>query len=535
MDLLFPDVRTQKLAPRLIDNTARFSSPFTQATRSIARGGDRWGFGVTLNDLAGPDRARVESFIAKMGGAANRVIFTPTDYVQRGSFPGGELFTNYNFANGTSGWAGDTNVAISAIDRGIRVTNTVFDAVTLFEVAPSQSVTLAQYVPYLIRFFTLQGRGIPSGSIIYNNVAADGITGYVAVFTGSAQALGFGPMAAVRVPLTAGAYTFGTFSGAVTGLAGDYYDVLQASCSRCALVDNGPNLMLNSDDFGTTWAPVSCTVTTNTLVDPQGLSTADVLVESGASAEHVITQTATVPAATIEYCAAIAFKANGRNFAGLGIYESTGSSVARGDFNVSTGALLGTASGGGNWANVRQYSAPLGNGWYYCAVIARKVSAATTVGLRIYAESAAGTVNYTGSGAAAIGMFRGTLAQGSFPTRLAPTAGSAFPSGILQTGTSIYIRGLPASTNGLLLPGDWFELNKEMKKATNSLNSDAAGLGYLQFSPSIRTSPADTDPVVINSPAGRFILATSENGWEASPGGLIGPRATYTLDLVEAA
>jgi hypothetical protein len=68
----------------------------------------------------------------------------------------------------------------------------------------------------------------------------------------------------------------------------------------------------------------------------------------------------------------------------------------------------------------------------------------------------------------------------------------------------------------LLEVNDWFSFNGELKQATARLNSDAAGLGYLQFRPAIGESPADNDPVEILEPWGRFRLmngAEYDNMW----------------------
>jgi hypothetical protein len=79
-----------------------------------------------------------------------------------------------------------------------------------------------------------------------------------------------------------------------------------------------------------------------------------------------------------------------------------------------------------------------------------------------------------------------------------------------------------------LRSGDWFEINGELKQCTTSLDSDAAGLGYLQFTPGIATSPADNDPVIINCPMGRFMLGADPDITEN-----FGAYTDVSLDLVE--
>ena len=62
------------------------------------------------------------------------------------------------------------------------------------------------------------------------------------------------------------------------------------------------------------------------------------------------------------------------------------------------------------------------------------------------------------------------------------------------------------------------------------LDSDAAGLGYLEVSPNIRTPFADNDPVIINQPMGRYMLASDDAGYSTRAGRI----STMTLEFEEA-
>lgn len=84
-------------------------------------------------------------------------------------------------------------------------------------------------------------------------------------------------------------------------------------------------------------------------------------------------------------------------------------------------------------------------------------------------------------------------------------------NGASQTGSGLNVKNLPTSTNGLLLPGDLVSIYTtqwELKRVTQSLNSDGSGLGYLQFESRLRASPADNAPVAIFQPSAKFILLT---------------------------
>lgn len=69
-----------------------------------------------------------------------------------------------------------------------------------------------------------------------------------------------------------------------------------------------------------------------------------------------------------------------------------------------------------------------------------------------------------------------------------------------QTGNTLIVDKLPASTNGLLLKDDPIEINGELKFCTAPLNSDSSGNGYLRFAPALFRAPADNDPVIVHFP-----------------------------------
>src|SRR5690606_30611682 len=127
-------------------------------------------------------------------------------------------------------------------------------------------------------------------------------------------------------------------------------------------------------------------------------------------------------------------------------------------FDLVAGSISVPASATGSMTNGRAFIAALGDGWYYCCVIARKAGSETSVGCRLYAADQNGTTQYTGSnGAAPIHAWRGTAAQSSVPTRLVQTT-TAATTGTAQTGSALHIKGGPPNLSGALLPGDQFEV-----------------------------------------------------------------------------
>src|SRR6185503_16156126 len=110
------------------------------------------------------------------------------------------------------------------------------------------------------------------------------------------------------------------------------------------------------------------------------------------------------------------------------------------------------------------------------------------------------------------------------PTRLRQTT-TAASSGISQTGGALYLKGLPASTNGLLVADDLGEIitpsGSQFVRTLAPLNSDAAGLGYWQFEAPLRESPGDNAGVVICAPLMRSLLDDRTVRWTQRHAGFV--------------
>jgi hypothetical protein len=147
----------------------------------------------------------------------------------------------------------------------------------------------------------------------------------------------------------------------------------------------------------------------------------------------------------------------------------------------------------------------MGNSWYYCAMVARKTGAATTLGCLVGVQNADNLSQYVGDGSSGVFAHRPTVFPGSsFAMPVLTESAAAAASS--QSGSGIYVKGLPASQTGLLVPGDWVEIDGQLKRLTAQLDSDAAGLGYLQVRPEIYRGVADNTPIIVTKPLGRFTI-----------------------------
>ncbi len=526
-DVLMPlTLRHAHTSVRYLDSSGVSRGMFGGQTIVAARGGDRLGLTLELTKHGGKtttglaERAMLRSWLASLRGRQNAVYAQDKSARRRGNFPTGELLANYDLSNGTAGWSAySTTGGIAASDRTLRSTRTLSNGTNGLGVVNSTALTtLVQFAPYVARAFIKYASNPSAAGLVAAGTTATGAEYGVSTLVGAGglATLSFVPYSVSSV------YVF-SHDGIATGtVAGDYIDFSYLSLSRCALVDSGTNLLLRSDEFdNASWTKTRATVTANSATAPDGTVTGDSIVEDSSNNTHSVSQVVTGLASTAaDYCFAVALKASTRTWAFVNLTEATGSTQISAYVNLSTGAL-GTTATGANWADLRPFVRDFGNGWYVVYLVARKTNAATQLTATIFPATGNGTVSYAGDGASKIFAWRATLAKSSVPVRLVNTTGIAQVAQI-QRGSALYIKGLPASMSGLLEIDDQVEvvtaLGSELKVVTARLNSDAAGLGYLQFEPPLRTSPIDNAPVVIHQPFGRFLFSGDAVGWDSDPG-----------------
>ena len=289
-------------------------------------------------------------------------------------------------------------------------------------------------------------------------------------------------------------------------LTGDYLRIPYASYTRCALVDNAPNNLLQSASIDSaSWTKTGLkAVSANTQIAPDLTTTAEVIGEDSSTGQHCIFQTGTRSSAAQDLEAHGVFgRLSGTRNVRLYI-GSDGSNYAYCTFTLSGSGSAAAPVLNGTATNARAFIQSLGNGFYYVSVVAY-CAASTSVFVEADIVNGAGAVSYTGDNASSlIATLVGGCVSG-VPVRTSVNTSSAVSSGTTQSGSGLYTKGWPASTSGLLLTGDYFEINGELKQLTAPVSSDAAGLAYMQFRPSLAGAPADNDPIIVYEPFGRFI------------------------------
>lgn len=475
------------------DATQAFPPAFGRGTMQRGIWADpRWGLRRRYRGLRSDEKAAILNAINDRRGQLNILRVTPHAPI-RGSFATSELLTNNTFASGTTGWTSGSEYTLSVSDRVMRATRNNGNA-TSYALRSSAAPAIVQWAPYVMRAMVLQGRGAYASGFRLNDLSGSII--------GSAQT-SYGLLSQVFVG-TQNNLTFGLFDNSATGqLAGDHIYIPYVSIARCAQVDNAPNALLQSETLATTWTQTGLSaLNSNAATDPYGTSTADNLVENSSSSAHSITQTGTKAASAEDWCVWGWFKrGSGTRDVELSIGVDA-SNLSYVIFDLGAGTA-GTVTNSGTNTNGRAYVASLGNGWYYCALVAKLTTTATTrAGILMVS---AGNDTYTGDGSSSLSAVHVGAAQTSWPSRGGITTSTALASGTAQTGSALYTRGWPVSTSGLLLPNDWIAIGGELKQLTAPVNSDAAGMAYIRFRPGLASSPADGAPIVVHEPFGRFV------------------------------
>lgn len=446
--------------------------------------------------VRGEEKAQLLSILKATRGSYN-AIRTKVHFALRGSYPSSELVTNNTFASGTTGWTADTRASLSVAERILRVQRILVDTSECH--VSNTTATVTQYRPYLIRAMFMQGRGA------FTTFAHSFISSNASTY-GSYSLTDYVLKRSAVVPSTT-SLQFELVDAQPSGqLAGDYLLTNYTNMAACPLVDNAPNLALQSSTFQTSWSLGNTTLDVNLIQAPDGTTTADYLKETAVTNTFGIFQSGiAISSAAADYTFSVFVQAGGRNWCYLGVQEQTGSTSINAYFNLAAGTV-GTTATGANWSNLRTFVTSFGNGWYRCTIVGRKTNAATALLVAISIASADNTPSYAGNSSLGIAIWGASVAQSSVPVRLTQTTTTA-SSGASQTGTGLHLKGIPASSSGLLLPGDWIEINGELKQVTAALNSDASGIGYLQFEPALVRSPSDNDPVAITDPMGKFLVS----------------------------
>lgn len=282
------------------------------------------------------------------------------------------------------------------------------------------------------------------------------------------------------------------------------------------------NLLFYTEQFNNAaWSKNRTTVTADSGISPDGVTSADALVETTDTGTHTITDSVSCSASTA-YVWSIYVKQvpGGTQRVRLRASDS-GGFINDALFNFNTNQLVTPGATKGFES--------VGNGWYRVWVSGTTSAAATTLSLDIWQlQGDTSTSSYTGDGVSSVLIWGAQVEAGSVPTTYQPIfAGyGPFVNGASQTGASLVIDGASPDEVGYLLPGDYIQLGSgstaTLHKVLEQVDTDSSGNATLTLWPHIRTAPADNAAVTIGNTVGRWRLASNESSWSVNEASIYG-------------
>jgi hypothetical protein len=174
------------------------------------------------------------------------------------------------------------------------------------------------------------------------------------------------------------------------------------------------NLLLQSQDFATTWGGANITIASNSTTAPDGTTTADTLTHVTASSERVQTSQSFTAGSAVT--ASIFAKKNTSNF-----FRFELGNVVSCWFNLNTGTVASNQAGSGNVLFSAKSIQAFPNGWYRC-ILTCTTSTITTLSVKLFATNADGNSSAIDS---SVYLWGADLQAGSTPTSYIPTTTTA--------------------------------------------------------------------------------------------------------------
>jgi hypothetical protein len=267
------------------------------------------------------------------------------------------------------------------------------------------------------------------------------------------------------------------------------------------------NLLLQSQDFSTTWTNSGSSENVNVIAAPDGTLTADALVDTTVSEVHNLAQSVAGLAGSTAYTFSCFMKKGSKDFGLLSFTPNASWAAGAGAavfFNLANGTV-------GTTTNATGTIQAFPNGWYRCTATATTAASPGTVSMRIGASLNGSAQTYAGAADEALYLWGAQLEAGAFPTSYIPTTTAA----VTRSADVASITGTNFSSWYRQDEGTFFSLSSVPSPAAYTGRIYTAGVGTDNIS-AFRQS--DFQPVL------RFRVSNADQA-------LLGLGATWTDSL----
>ncbi len=282
----FPDIEEMSSSITPESNTRTFTSPFTKAIKTQGRTGERLRARLTFRNIKAPDRERLQALLIALNGHENRVLISDNSQTMRGSIAGVSELLDVLF-NTTNWQTGNVNTGTlnSIDDGGIRsIISYVGSGYTIKVIGGADGI--AGQAAGRIYAATMYVANRLTGAFTNNENKADLFireTDLGNAIASSGPGTGDEKLKAAALCYDTSEFFIRPFgnSDSLNG-PGNSEDLYDLSVARCLMIDDGVNSLLRSEEFdNASWTKNKATIDTNFTAAPDGLVTADILIEDG--------------------------------------------------------------------------------------------------------------------------------------------------------------------------------------------------------------------------------------------------------------
>ena len=203
-----------------------------------------------------------------------------------------------------------------------------------------------------------------------------------------------------------------TFTRATNGTYFDSSGVLQTASSGVARFDHRlesgvwvnkgllieeqrTNILLQSENLGTTWTNVNTTESLNVETAPDGTTTADQIIDNATNAAHYMQQVLTFNRNNTS-CFSVFLKSNNHQWVRLAIGSNTTNQV-QAYFDLVNG-VIGTVQNVNSGSGATATMTDVGDGWYRCSLAGASNDGGANQGYAIALAESDGNASYSGTG-----------------------------------------------------------------------------------------------------------------------------------------